>query len=133
MTEYRPRGFAFGATVDDSRMNKIEAGDTPAVPVKGHIGKVDEKTMLRRCRSLESLLTSGMLLTTRMLLTAGMLVMPTGVHATAQSNYFGKWPAGTSPQEIGKRVAEKLGLTSHPTSNFARGEMETVKQPSPST
>jgi len=26
----------------------------------------------------------------------------------AQSNYFGNWPAGTSPKEIGKRVAENF-------------------------
>ncbi|MGB7207173.1 MAG: glycoside hydrolase family 88 protein [Pyrinomonadaceae bacterium] len=26
--------------------------------------------------------------------------------ATAQSEYFGKWPAGTSPKEIGKRLGE---------------------------
>src|SRR5689334_9118366 len=30
-------------------------------------------------------------------------------------------------------LTERLGLTSQPTSSFARGEMETVKHPSPST
>src|SRR5918999_5180139 len=30
-------------------------------------------------------------------------------------------------------LTERLGLTSHPASSFARGEIETVKQPSPST
>src|SRR5712692_3415888 len=30
-------------------------------------------------------------------------------------------------------LTEKLGLTSHPTRSFLRGENETVKQPSPST
>jgi hypothetical protein len=25
-----------------------------------------------------------------------------------QSKYFGKWPAGTSPQEVGKRIAENF-------------------------
>ena len=29
-------------------------------------------------------------------------------------------------------LTEKLGLTSQPATSFARGEMETVKQPSPS-
>jgi rhamnogalacturonyl hydrolase YesR len=43
-----------------------------------------------------------------MLLMSGMLITLTGVHATAQSNYFRKWPAGTSPQVIGKRVAENF-------------------------
>ena len=30
-------------------------------------------------------------------------------------------------------LAEKLGRTSHPATSFARGAMETVKHPSPST
>ena len=38
----------------------------------------------------------------------GMLVMLTGARATAQSNYFDKWPAGASPKEVGKRVAENF-------------------------
>lgn len=29
-----------------------------------------------------------------------------GSRADAQSEYFGKWPAGTSPKEVGKRLAE---------------------------
>jgi len=29
-----------------------------------------------------------------------------GVQASAQSNYFGNWAAGTSPKEVGKRLAE---------------------------
>jgi hypothetical protein len=30
-------------------------------------------------------------------------------------------------------LTERLGLASHPTNSVGRGEMETVKQPSPST
>src|SRR2546423_10943330 len=32
----------------------------------------------------------------------------TAASAAAQSNYFGDWPAGTSPREVGKRVAENF-------------------------
>ena len=35
-----------------------------------------------------------------------LCVMAAG--AAAQSNYFGDWPAGTSPREVGKRVAENF-------------------------
>jgi len=52
--------------------------------------------MLRQCRVLALLLTTG------------ILIALNGVPATAQSNYFGKWPAGTSPKEVGKRVAENF-------------------------
>ena len=52
--------------------------------------------MLRGCKALMLPLTSLMLL------------MLTGGSATAQSNYFDKWPAGTSPKEVGKRVAENF-------------------------
>src|SRR6266851_5378863 len=32
---------------------------------------------------------------------------------TAQTNYFTDWPAGSSPQEVGKRVAEHFVTTPH--------------------
>jgi unsaturated rhamnogalacturonyl hydrolase len=51
--------------------------------------------MLRRCKGLALLLTTALLLITN-------------APVTAQSVYFSKWPAGTSPQEIGKRVAENF-------------------------
>lgn len=35
---------------------------------------------------------------------AVLMVIDVAVHA--QSDYFGKWPAGTSPEEVGKRLAE---------------------------
>ncbi len=70
--------------------------------------------MLRRRRGLELLLTTGMLITL------------TSVHATAQSNYFGKWPAGTSPQEIGKRVAENFVVRQL---EFAQGKRQYVIYP----
>src|SRR3989339_1874942 len=37
-------------------------------------------------------------------------------HVTPQKNsnqYFESWPSGTSPQEIGKRVAERFVVTPH--------------------
>ena len=40
--------------------------------------------------------------------------------ASAQFKEFKKWPPGTSPQEVGKRVAEHLVTTPH--SNFGRKE-----------
>jgi len=51
--------------------------------------------MLRRCKGLALLLTTALLLITN-------------APVMAQSAYFSKWPAGTSPQEIGKRVAENF-------------------------
>src|SRR6266436_2169862 len=33
--------------------------------------------------------------------------------AAAQTNYFTNWPAGTSPAEVGKRVAEHFVTSSH--------------------
>jgi unsaturated rhamnogalacturonyl hydrolase len=43
-----------------------------------------------------------------LLLAAIMLFVLSGGSVRAQSNYFGNWPAGTSPKEIGKRVAENF-------------------------
>ena len=43
---------------------------------------------------------------TLLLLTA-MLGL-TNSRVAAKSDYFSNWPAGTSPQEIGKRVAENF-------------------------
>lgn len=39
-------------------------------------------------------------------LLAGIFVLFAVGDADAQSEYFGKWPAGTSPKEVGKRLAE---------------------------
>ena len=33
--------------------------------------------------------------------------------AFAQNKYFGDWPAGTDPREVGKRVAERFIPTPH--------------------
>lgn len=43
-----------------------------------------------------------------LLLATGMMLMMNVTHVMAQSNYFSKWPAGASPKEIGKRVAENF-------------------------
>ena len=42
------------------------------------------------------------------LLLISLLLLITQAPVMAQSAYFSKWPAGTSPQEIGKRVAENF-------------------------
>jgi len=55
-----------------------------------------------------------------------MLIMLLGRQANAQSNYFGKWPAGTSPQEVGKRVAENFAARQL---EYAQGKREFVIYP----
>jgi rhamnogalacturonyl hydrolase YesR len=40
-------------------------------------------------------------------LTLALLIVANG-RTLGQSKYFGKWPAGTSPQEVGKRLAENF-------------------------
>ncbi|HEX3231510.1 MAG TPA: glycoside hydrolase family 88 protein, partial [Pyrinomonadaceae bacterium] len=42
-----------------------------------------------------------------LILTIGVLAFA-HTYANAQSPYFSKWPAGSSPAEVGKRVAEKF-------------------------
>ncbi len=37
-----------------------------------------------------------------------LFVLFTGPFAFGQSDYFGKWPAGTSPKEVGKRLGENF-------------------------
>jgi rhamnogalacturonyl hydrolase YesR len=39
---------------------------------------------------------------------SAILIALSGTGVTAQSSYFDKWPAGASPKEIGKRVAENF-------------------------
>src|SRR6267143_589371 len=51
--------------------------------------------MLRSCKALVLLLVT-------------FLLVGTNGRVLAQSAYFSKWPAGTSPQEVGKRVAENF-------------------------
>lgn len=38
----------------------------------------------------------------------GLVLASTGCHTTKNPNHFGNWPAGASPQEVGKRVAENF-------------------------
>jgi hypothetical protein len=56
--------------------------------------------------------------TTVLLLATSMMLAALSLQAEQQPKEFKKWPAGTSPQEIGKRVAERLIATPH--SNFSR-------------
>ena len=46
--------------------------------------------------------------TTVLLLAASMMLAALSLQAEQQPKEFKKWPAGTSPQEIGKRVAEQV-------------------------
>jgi rhamnogalacturonyl hydrolase YesR len=46
--------------------------------------------------------------TIALLVVIGLLVVVTNTRALGQSAYFGNWPAGTSPQVVGKRVAENF-------------------------
>jgi len=45
------------------------------------------------------------------ILAAGIALL--SLPAAAQTNYFTDWPVGTSPQEVGKRVAEHFVTTPH--------------------
>jgi unsaturated rhamnogalacturonyl hydrolase len=46
-------------------------------------------------------------------LAAGMTFLAAARTAPAQGNYFSGWPAGTSPQEVGKRVAAHFVASPH--------------------
>ncbi len=61
-----------------------------------------------------------------LLLAIAMLVALDGADVMAQANYFGKWPAGTSPQEVGKRVAENFIARQL---EFAQGKRQYVIYP----
>src|ERR1700704_2832546 len=69
--------------------------------------------MLRRCKGLALLLTT-------------LLLVITSGRVMAQSAYFSKWPAGTSPQEIGKRLAENFVARQF---EYAEGKREFVIYP----
>src|SRR5260370_36846028 len=42
-----------------------------------------------------------------------LLIITLALPAAAQTNYFTDWPAGTSPQEVGKRVTEHFVIRPH--------------------
>ena len=44
---------------------------------------------------------------------AGCLLVGCAGGAVAQESYFAKWPEGTSPQEIGKQLAEHFVTSPH--------------------
>jgi rhamnogalacturonyl hydrolase YesR len=69
--------------------------------------------MLRLCKGLALLLTIA-------------LLVITNSRVMAQSAYFSKWPAGTSPQEIGKRVAENFAARQF---EYAEGKRQYVIYP----
>jgi unsaturated rhamnogalacturonyl hydrolase len=43
----------------------------------------------------------------------GLLLTNVSAIAVAQSDYFSNWPAGSSPQEVGKRVADHFVVSPH--------------------
>ena len=50
---------------------------------------------------------------TRYRIFALLLIVASAVSSRAQDTYFTNWPAGTSPQEVGKRVAEHFVTSPH--------------------
>ena len=46
-------------------------------------------------------------------LLAVVLLAGAVVPVVAQDSYFGDWPAGTSPQEVGKRLSEHFVTSPH--------------------
>src|SRR3954466_1592177 len=54
-----------------------------------------------------------------MLLSIGSMI------AVAQQNYFDNWPPGTSPQEVGKRLAEHFVTSPHQGNHVFYGEVGT--------
>lgn len=53
-----------------------------------------------------------------LLVAVALIAVDSPVRAQKQPKEFRSWPAGTSPQEIGKRVTERLSITPH--TNFGR-------------
>lgn len=53
-----------------------------------------------------------------LMLSLFVVIIVTANPSPAQSKYFGNWEAGTSPQEVGKRVAESLILRQIPGGNI---------------
>jgi rhamnogalacturonyl hydrolase YesR len=54
-----------------------------------------------------------------------LLLFVCSVIAAAQQGYFTNWPAGTSPQEVGKRVAEHFVTSPHQGHSIFYGEVGT--------
>jgi unsaturated rhamnogalacturonyl hydrolase len=48
---------------------------------------------------------------------AGTAILAAAMPAAAQQKYFAGWPAGTSPTEVGKRVAERFVVSPHARAN----------------
>jgi unsaturated rhamnogalacturonyl hydrolase len=48
-----------------------------------------------------------------MILVAAVALLALALPAGAQTSYFSDWPAGTSPAEVGKRVAEHFVISPH--------------------
>ena len=60
------------------------------------------------------------------LLLVTLVLVSSNGRVLAQSAYFSKWPAGTSPQEVGKRVAENFVARQF---EFAQGKRQYVIYP----
>jgi len=61
----------------------------------------------------------------RILFVLAMLLSTGSMIAVAQQDYFGSWPPGTSPQEVGKRVAEHFVTSPHQGEHVFYGEVGT--------
>src|SRR6202790_4116412 len=48
-----------------------------------------------------------------MILVAAVALLALALPSAAQTSYFSDWPAGTSPAEVGKRVAEHFVISPH--------------------
>jgi rhamnogalacturonyl hydrolase YesR len=51
--------------------------------------------------------------TGKLIVVCGLLVMVCNTVALAQKNYFSDWPKGTSPQEVGKKMADHFVVSPH--------------------
>lgn len=52
------------------------------------------------------------------IMSVGFAVSISSAQNPAQAEYFSNWPAGLSPQEVGKRVAERFVVTPHANSTY---------------
>ncbi len=55
----------------------------------------------------------------------GLVLQAGTVAVPAQQDYFSNWPAGSSPQEVGKRLAEHFITSPHQNSTIFYGEVGT--------
>jgi rhamnogalacturonyl hydrolase YesR len=64
--------------------------------------------------------------TLALVLATAMLLLNNAAAVSARADYFGDWPAGTSPREVGKRVAENFAARKF---EFEQGKRQYVIYP----